>query len=208
MTGRPPNAGGWTCLRLLLIGLVLINSGAQVGWAKHITAQAVTFQQAQVAASAAAANKSGIFKAQGVGLQATNPLLAVSAAVSNQTLGLQRFDETGLYNAASIGRFITAVAYLQLGDEPEVSLEQPLRGKTAQYLLNVMLVNSEDDTGQLLNLQLTHQSLSAYAANSLHVAAIKKEGDSSNVLVKFTNGHGNYDWNGRVRLTQDIGDYA
>ncbi|MEO8105194.1 MAG: serine hydrolase [Candidatus Saccharibacteria bacterium] len=253
----------------------MVGLGVHIGWTKHVSAQAVVAQQAQAAASAVAAKKLAIFKSQTAALQAANPLIDVSIAVSSQSFGLQRFGDTGSYSAASIGKLITAAAYLHLVDERKVSLEQSINGKTARYWINVMLVNSDDEAWQLLNAQVTHQALSAYGVSiglthydvstdsfpaadaaillqklqngsllsivnqklmlnwlaranyraylvpavpsgsqvfhkagfdgdNLHDAAIIKKGDNSFVLVIFTNGHGNYDWDGRARLIQEI----
>lgn len=43
-----------------------------------------------------------------------------------------------------------------------------------------------------------------FDGDNLHDAAIIRHGDKSLVLVIFTNGHGNYDWDGRARLIQAI----
>ena len=43
-----------------------------------------------------------------------------------------------------------------------------------------------------------------FDGDNLHDAAIIRHGDKSLVLVIFTNGHGNYDWDARVRLIQII----
>ncbi len=271
----PSRAIPWTGLRIGLIGLVLVGFGAHLGWTKHVSAQAVAAQQAQTAVTAAAAKKSTIFKTQVAALQAANPSIDLSVAVSSQTLGLQQFGDSQSYRAASIGKLVTAAAYLHLVDEHKASLDQHLSGKTARYWLNTMLVSSDDDAWQLLNAQLTHRTLSAYAtsigltrydvetdsfpaadaaillqklqngsllsvvnqqlmlnwlaranyrsylvpavpvgvqvfhkagfdADNLHDAAIIKRGDTGFVLVIFTNGHGNYDWDGRARLMQEI----
>ena len=43
-----------------------------------------------------------------------------------------------------------------------------------------------------------------FDGDNLHDAAIIKRGDRSLVLVIFTNGHGNYNWDARTRLIQTI----
>lgn len=71
------------------------------------------------------------------------------------------------FEAASISKLITAVAYLHGVEQGSYTLDQDINGQSAQANLQTMIVDSDNDAWQALNNTITHDTLQSYATTTL-----------------------------------------
>ncbi|MDB5169371.1 MAG: metallo-hydrolase family protein [Candidatus Saccharibacteria bacterium] len=141
----------------------LITAGVHGGWTKHVAAQAAAQKQADHAALLAAQQKSQQFGAQVQQLIAANPGVDVGVSVATSRLGLQNFGSTKLFDAASTGKLLTAVTYLNMVEHHRASLSDDVAGKSAQQALDTMIIKSDDQSWGAFNTMIGHTALSAQA---------------------------------------------
>lgn len=147
----------------LLIVLVLVALSGHVLWSKHVSAEVKTARQAQIEAAEDAKRKIAIFSTQLSALLVANPADTIGVATASTNDSVQSYGVGDPFDGASDGKLLTAADYLHHVEQGTASLNQDIDGQTAEYWLNIMLVNSDDNAWAELNEYLTHDDLENYA---------------------------------------------
>jgi beta-lactamase class A len=112
--------------------------------------------------------------ALGTGMQAImaqNTDIDMSISVTDLQTGKKyHWGESASYTAASIGKLVTAAAYLHMVDAGQASLDDNVDGVSARTQLTKMIVESDNSAWEDLNGIVTHEGLQAYA-NSIGMAS-------------------------------------
>jgi beta-lactamase class A len=119
---------------------------------------------AQAAARAAAAKATASFAAQVNAVIAANPSTNISISTVTPISGLQHYGTSSVFLAASTGKLITATDFLHHVEIGKASLTQTIGGSSAEHLLEILIVNSDDTAWDELNEFLTYPDLEKYAA--------------------------------------------
>jgi beta-lactamase class A len=145
---------------LLIVTMLFLMAAGHLLWTQHVSAQTAA-RQAQ---AAVAARKAEIFAGQVGALLAANPDLTISVSTISPTNGLQQYGSNGTFDAASTAKLLTATDFLSHVEQHTASLNQAIDGQNAEYLLRIMLVNSDDSAWADLNDYLGHDDLEHYAS--------------------------------------------
>lgn len=158
--GRQPRRGQ----RRLLLAVILLAAivTGHVIWDRHVSAEAFNARQAEAAVDA---RKAATFSSQVNALLAANQNITFSISTISQTNGLQHYGTATTFDAASTGKLLTAADFLHHVEQHSASLNQTIDGQNAKYLLQIMLVDSNDTAWADLNDYLTHANLQQYAAS-------------------------------------------
>lgn len=152
-------------LRMILVALLLLAIGSHGLWTKHAAAETVAAQQAHQAAVAEAKQKTATFASQMNALITMNPQDTLSIATATDADGVRTYGSNDAFDGASTGKLLTAIDYLHHVEQGTASLNQKIDGQSAQYLLKIMIINSDDTAWETLNNYLSHEDLSDYAGN-------------------------------------------
>lgn len=88
----------------------------------------------------------------------------VGVAITDLTSGqTYHYGLTEVFEAASIGKLITAANYLQEVEDKKRSLDDKVAGVNASEQIKLMLEKSDNVSWRAMNSELTHDSLEAYA---------------------------------------------
>jgi beta-lactamase class A len=87
------------------------------------------------------------------------------ALINVETNQSQTFGTTGSFEAASTGKILTACAYYHLVETGEADLNDPMGSYTAQFQLQEMIKDSDNDSWQLIVNALGDKQLQAYATS-------------------------------------------
>jgi beta-lactamase class A len=132
----------------------------------------------------------------------TNSNIEFSITTVDLNSGLtEHYGDNASYDAASIGKLVTATTLLHEVQDGQVSLSQTMSdGNTVQYDLQQMIVISDDNTWATLNDFLTHPVMQSYADNVIGMTGYDadentmKNTDVATLLQKL--------WNGQLLNTQ------
>jgi beta-lactamase class A len=95
-----------------------------------------------------------------------NSDLDTSVSITDlQTGKTYHYGETASYTAASIGKLVTATAFLHKVEAGQVSMDDDIGGSTARNQLTQMITVSDNDAWEALNENVTHDGLKAYATS-------------------------------------------
>jgi beta-lactamase class A len=95
-----------------------------------------------------------------------NSDLDTSVSITDlQTGKTYHWGDTASYTAASIGKLVTATAYLHMVETSQASLDDELSGTSARTQLTKMIVESDNDAWEELNGIVTHDGLKNYASS-------------------------------------------
>lgn len=100
-----------------------------------------------------------------------NSDLDTSVSITDlQTGKTYHWGDTASYTAASIGKLITATAYLTMVENGQASLDDQVGGFDARTQLTKLIENSDNDAWEALNGIITHDGLKNYA-NSIGMSS-------------------------------------
>jgi beta-lactamase class A len=99
-------------------------------------------------------------------LLAENSDLDLSVSITDLQTGKKyHWGESASYTAASIGKLVTATAYLHMVETGQASLDDQVGGFPARTQLTKMIEESDNTAWEGLNDIVTHQGLQAYATS-------------------------------------------
>jgi beta-lactamase class A len=143
---------------LLLIGSLL---GLYFFQAKHT--QAIE-HKAQIAEAAQKAQNRQSFILEVQKIIDKNPNVDISVSAADLTNASSvKVGKSGAMDAASCGKVLTAALFLHDVEKGSESLSDKLGGYTARYQLQQLIQQSDDNAWLLLNDELGHAALDAYA---------------------------------------------
>lgn len=97
---------------------------------------------------------------------ANNNDLDIGVTITDvQTNKSYHWGETASYTAASLGKIITACAYLNQVEQGSQNLNDDIEGLSGREQLTRLITNSDNDAWAALNDQLTADGIEAYAAS-------------------------------------------
>lgn len=177
----PPKRQNRHSRRLLFISITLLLSLA--GWFimqnKSDSNDASAANGAQKAAAEAQPKEPEVPKTtltemetaiNGVITKATD--VDISAAIidiNSGTLYHYGLPNTVVFTGASVGKLITATAYLHGVEEGTYSMDRVVNGQSASANLQKMIVNSDNDAWHALNNVITYKGLETYAASAMSI---------------------------------------
>lgn len=92
--------------------------------------------------------------------------LDISVSITDlQTGESYHYGDTSGFTAASVGKLVTAAAFLHQVDQNKASLEQSVGGTTAREELRLMIVNSDNTAWHNMEMALGITNQQAYAAS-------------------------------------------
>ena len=149
-------------------GVAIIGLGffgmTRITASKHAAAQVADAATVKAVADENA-KKVATFQTQLQTLFAANTNVSFSVAVAADGHSVATYGNTGAYDAASVGKLITAADYLRHVDQGTATLNTKIDGSKASNLLDIMIVNSDDDAWLDLNRYLGHTDLANYASS-------------------------------------------
>lgn len=160
-----------------LLAMTIIGTG----WTHHASAQDAQKKRVEQAQAAHLLRQKNAIDLQ---------IQQIVRSASQVTTGIAVYSSTGdqftvgadqSYDAASLGKLITAAAYLHGVDSGSVQLEKQLQGETAAYWLDKMVKNSNDQAWNILNMYLTHSLLSKYATS---IGLTSYDADTNSISAK------------------------
>ena len=181
----------------LLIFVVLLAVSGLIGYNRieqHRRAVADAKTRASVAAENTRQTNIASFADQVNAVISGNPGITFSVTATDIDTGkTQSFGSSQPFVAASTAKLLTAAAYYNEVENGKLSLTQTIDGQSAQYLLQQMIVVSDDTAWAELNDTLGHAELSAYA-RTLGITDYNAtdnllgSGDIANILQKLYTG--------------------
>lgn len=143
------------------IAIVIISLSAVKGWQSFFDYSAAgntadTSQQLTYTA-----NESALQDIQSI---INNSALGISVSITDlQTGKSYHYGDTASFTAASVGKLVTAAAFLYQVDQGKASLDQQVHGKTAQKQLQLMIVESDNPAWHDMKLAVGTSAQQAYA---------------------------------------------
>lgn len=125
--------------------------------------QAARQAAAAKAAKAAAAKATETFAGQVNAIIAANPSISFSVSTITAASGPKHYGTGDTFLGASTTKLITAADFFHHVEAGSDSLDETIAGSSAQHLLEIMIVNSDDTAWDELNNYLTYPGLQAYA---------------------------------------------
>jgi beta-lactamase class A len=128
----------------------------------------------------------------------------IIARYPNVQIGVSLYDETNSWaatagsaarmTAASTAKLITTAAYIHQVEDGKRTLTTDIAGLPAQERLRLMLVNSDNDSWNLMNTNLNVENVEAYAGQFLGIEGYDRPSnllsaaEINNILVKLYSG--------------------
>jgi beta-lactamase class A len=193
----------------LLLILIIVVGGSLFALHSSKSTNANSVSSKKIATTTAVKQKSNVREPDLTSLASqvnsiinTNSNIEFSVTTVDLNSGLsEHYGDNASYDAASIGKLVTATTLLHEVQAGQVSLSQTLDdGNTVQYDLQQMIVISDDNTWATLNDFLTHPVMQAYADNIIGMTGYDadnntmKNTDVATLLQKL--------WNGQLLNTQ------
>jgi beta-lactamase class A len=148
---------------------------------------------AEAAAKAAAAKATATFAGQVNAIIAANPQISFSVSTVVPLSGAKHYGSTDTFLGASTTKLITAADFLHRVEIGQDTLTETIAGSSAEHLLEIMIVNSDNTAWDTLNSYLTYPGVQEYAHSigltsfDSHVNSITSD-DIANILNQIYNG--------------------
>lgn len=99
-------------------------------------------------------------------LLASNADLSISVTVQDLQTGRQyQWGEDASYASASVGKLVSAAAYLHKVETGKASLEEDVDGNTARTHLQRMIIESDNEAWHAINQRIGTEELAAYGTS-------------------------------------------
>ncbi|HSD55674.1 MAG TPA: serine hydrolase, partial [Candidatus Saccharimonadales bacterium] len=151
--------------------LVFISLCAMKGWQSYFateteptnTTSSKAAEVRQAASPTYTVDSAGLDTIQEVINKYSNTLDISISLTDLQTNKTYHYGDTAAFTAASVGKLVTAAAFLHEVDKGSASLTQDIGGATAQEEIRLMLVDSDNTAWHNIKAAVTTEAQQAYA---------------------------------------------
>jgi beta-lactamase class A len=151
--------------KLYFVGALLALITLGTGWTHHVSALDAQKKRTEQAQITYGLQKKMLLTQRISRILANTNQVTTTVGIYSSSKDQISLGADQTYDAASIGKLITAAAYLHGVDTKSQELSQQLDGEPASFWLNQMITNSDDQAWNVLNTYLTHSLLTKYAVS-------------------------------------------